>query len=95
MCLGQFLRFDDRMQISAHQMCDQVDIVEILERAGRCEDVVQTDHVLVVHVLQKAQLSVGALRMNGTLKWPGQLFDCDLYVALGVHRRTVYGKKKV
>ena len=94
MCFGQFLRLDDRVQIGAHQMRDQVNIVEILERTGRREHVVQADHVLVVHVLQQTQLSVGAFRVNGTLKRPGQLFDCDLNIAFGIDRRAVLDQRE-
>lgn len=70
-------------------MRDQVDVVEVLERAGGREHVVQADHVLVVHVLQQTQLTVGALRVDGTLKRPGQLLDCHLDVAFGVNGRAV------
>ena len=37
-------------------------------------------------MLQQTQLSVGAFRVNGTLKRPGQLFDCDLNIAFGIDR---------
>lgn len=67
MLVRQALGADDVVQVGAHQVRHQVDLLERFERivGPRMEHVQQADNVLVVHVLQHAQLPVGALRVDG------------------------------
>lgn len=46
-------------------------------------------HVLVAHVFEEAQLSVGALGKQLRLEGPVQLLDCHLVASAAVYRRAV------
>lgn len=88
--VGQPLRADDVVQIGAHQVRHHVHLLKVLlPVAVRMEHVQQSDDVLVVHVLQQAQLAVGALRVHGRLERARQLLDGHFDVVGGVEGGTV------
>lgn len=84
MVVGQPLRANNIVQVGAHQVRTHVHLFERLQPiAVRMEHVEQSDHVLVVHVLEQTQLAVRSFGVRGRLEGARQLFYGHLNV---VHR---------
>lgn len=83
--VGQSLCANDVVQVGAHQMGHQVDLLKSFERFAVVESVQQADDVLVVHVLQQPQFAERSLGMGGRLEGPVQLLDGHLGVRDGIH----------
>jgi hypothetical protein len=91
MIIRQFLRFDNVVEVSAHQGRDQIDVVKFGQRLGRGEDIEEADDILVSHVLQHAQFAVCPLCVNSGLERPGQLLNghlCVLFVLVTIGGTT-------
>lgn len=86
--VGQSLRADNVVQVGAHQVSDEVNLLEGLQGVPMVERVKQSDDVLVVHVLQKAQLAERSLGMGGSLKGTIKFLDGYLCVGYSVDCRT-------
>jgi hypothetical protein len=71
--VGETLGADDVVKVSAHQMGDQVDLLERLQCVTLMKDIEQSDDVLVIHVFQQAQLTKRPLGMGRGLKRAIQL----------------------
>lgn len=54
--VGQLLRAYYVVQVGTHEIGDEVDLAGVIVRV---EHILQSDHILVTHVLQQLQLSVG------------------------------------
>lgn len=86
--VGQSLRADDVVQVGAHQVGDQVDLLEGLQGVPVVERVEQSDDVLMVHVLQQPQFAESSLGMGGSLKRTIKFLDGYLCVGYSVYCRT-------
>lgn len=60
--IGQALGADDVIQVSAHEMRHEVDLVERLQSVSVIEGVEQANNILVIHVLQQPKFAESSLR---------------------------------
>jgi hypothetical protein len=79
MIITQLLCPDDPMEISLHELLDEVDLLEALEIRGT-EDIEDGDDVLVVEVAEELDFAEGAETEHGVVEGSYAL-DCD--AALG------------
>lgn len=81
MLVGKSLSSNDVVQISAHQMSHQVDLLKRFQILTlRRIDVKQADNIFMIHVLQQAQFTKSSLSMSSGLKGTIQFFDCHLTI---------------
>ena len=73
--LAELLCLEHVIQVGAHQIRGEINVVETLGRVGAAEQVQQLNNVIVVDMLEQSNLSVGAFRMYVGGKRFGQLFD--------------------
>ena len=86
---------DDAVQVSLHEVLDDVYVVELLRPSGRRDDVQDADHVLVVEPLHQANLAQDPLRIDGIFEDTGNLLDRHLVARLLVLRTHHHPERTV
>jgi hypothetical protein len=77
------LGVDDAVQVRFHQVRDDVDVLEVVQRR-RLEDVLERDHVLVRKVPQQLDLAEDALGVDQIVERARHLLDRHLFTGLVV-----------
>lgn len=77
----------DLVEVCVHELIDDIDVLEFLA-AGRRQDVLYPDDVLVVEVPEELDLSQGPLRIHDVFKSLANFLDGNLFVRLCVPGRA-------
>lgn len=77
------------VQVGAHEMGDQVDLLETLQGSSVIERIEEPNYVFMVHVLQQTQLTECPFGMGGSLKGTIKFLDGNLCVRDCVHGGAV------
>lgn len=84
----QTLRSNYVVQISTHQMRNEINLLERLQCIPVIKSIQQPDDVLMIHVLQQPKLAKCPLSVSRRLKWTIKLLDCNFGASLIVNGRA-------
>lgn len=84
----QTLSSDDIVQVSAHQVSNEIDLLEQLQGVTMIKRIQKPDYVLVIHVLEQSQFTKSTLGMSCRLKRAIQLFNGHFCTSKIVDCRT-------